>query len=816
MLGSLRHDFRDAVRTLRKQPVFALIVVLTLGLGIGANTAIFSVVDGVLLRPLSYDKPEQLYIIHEIIPQWAKSYPLLDANLADFQIWQKEAHSFENIAIAESAAMIFTNASEPVQIHGTRCSANLFGLLGVKPALGRSFLAEEDQPGHGRVALLTDSFWRSQFKAEREIIGHSMTLDGEPYTIAGVLPESFRLPGGVNGFSSQTQFFIPLNGPKPYETPLIGEFDFTAISRLKPGMTPVQAVAELNVIQARILKESGNKNIDLRADISPLQPEIVGPARQGLMLLLAAVGAVLLMICVNIANLHFSRVPGRLREAAIRKALGATPTRLIRQMLIESLLLVAVGGSLGILLARFGVRWFAHLPINIPRLAEVGLDLRAIGFALVVSVVTAVLFGTLPAWLVSRADLRGIIVSGGNNTTESHRTRALRTTLVGLEVTMCTVLLIVSGLLGRSLLHLLHLDPGFKVEHVLTADIELPKPVYKEAQPREAFYHNVLDDIRKLPGVRSAGWITILPLEGQGSVSGINLPGRPLSPQEAPIVNYRPVSPDYFQTMGIPLVSGRTFTERDRGRRQVIVSQGLARRLWPNQNPVGQQCMAEWALLQTEPSEVIGVAGDIRNRLDRPPLDVVYVADSWAENPPAAPSYASIVVQTAQDPASLESGVRNVIRHAGPDVPIVALRPMSELVALNVEGRRFQVSLTGSFAFSALLLASLGIYGVLAYSVEQRRRELAIRAALGAQQPHLFGMTMRQGLFPVIIGLTVGVVTAFMGGSVLSSLVVGVSAFDLVTFCSVACVIMLVAALACYIPARHAMSADPVVALRYE
>jgi predicted permease len=505
MLGSLRHDLRDAVRTLRKQPVFAFIVALTLGLGIGANTAIFSVVDGVLLQPLSYNKPEQLYIIHEIIPQWAKSYPLLEANLPDFQIWQKEAQSFDGIAIAEGVAMIFAGATEPVQIRGTRCSANLFDLLGVKPALGRTFLAEEDQPGHGKVVILTDSFWRSQLKQEAGVLGHSITLDGEPYTIAGILPKSFHLPGGVNGFWTQTQFFIPLNGPKPYETDLIGEFDFTAIGRLKTGVSPVQAVAELNVIQARILKEAQHKNIDLRADISPLQPEIVGPARQGLILLLAAVGAVLLMICVNIANLHFSRVPGRLREAAIRKALGATPTRLIRQMLIESLLLVLAGGSLGVALAHLGVRWLAHLPVSIPRLAEVSLDVRAIGFALVISLVTAVLFGTLPAWLVSRADLREIIASGGNSTTESQRTRGLRTTLVGLEVAMCTVLLIVSGLLGRSLLHLLHLDPGFKVEHVLTADIELPRPVYKEAESREAFYSSVLDEIRKLPGVRSAG-----------------------------------------------------------------------------------------------------------------------------------------------------------------------------------------------------------------------------------------------------------------------------------------------------------------------
>jgi predicted permease len=428
----------------------------------------------------------------------------------------------------------------------------------------------------------------------------------------------------------------------------------------------------------------------------------------------------------------------------------------------------------------------------------------------------AVLFGSVPAWLVSRADQREILASSSSSATESRRTRTLRTTLVGLEVTMCTVLLIITGLLSRSLLHLLHLDPGFRVEHVLTADIDLPPMAYKEATSREAFYRKLIDDTRRLPGVLSAAWISILPLEGEGSVSGINLPGHRLSPQEAPIVNYRAVSADYFQTMGIPFLGGHAFTANDRGRRVVIVSQALADRLWPEQNPVGQQCLAEWGSLQLQPSEVVGVVGDIRTRLDRPPLYTVYVADSWAETPPSAPGSASIVVRTALDPASLSKALRTTIHRAGEDVPIVALRPMSQLVALNVEGRRFQASLTASFAGSALLLASLGIFGVLAYSVEQRRREFAIRAALGAQQGRLLGMVMRQGLLPAVVGLTVGIAVSFMSGGLLRSLVVGVSAFDLVTLGSVAAVIMLVAIVACYIPARRALSMDPIVALRSE
>ena len=814
MLKGLQNDVRDAIPVLRKRSAFTLVVVLTLAAGIGANTAIFSVVNSVLLRPLSYRDSQQLYVIHEIIPQWANSYPVLEANLPDFQIWQKESQSFDGIAIAEGTSMILTGTGEPEQVRGTRASANFLELLDVHPALGRSFLVEEDQPDRGHAILLTDSFWRSHFHADPLVIGRSVMLDGIAYAIAGVLSQSFQLPGGLNGFSTRTQFFVPLNGPKPYEQSLIGEFDFTAIARLKPGITPAQALAELNVIQARIAKEA-RTNLDLRADIAPLQSEIVGSARRGLVLLLAAVGSVLLMICVNLANLLFARVPGRLREAGIRKALGASSSRLIQQMLVESLLLALIGGALGLLLARLGVRWFVHFgPAGIPRLSEVSLDASALGFIFVISLVTAILFGTLPAWLISRANLQETLGSGSKSSTESRSTRKLRAALVGLEVAMCTLLLIVAGLLGRSLLHLLHVDPGFSVEHVLAADIDLPPVGYEKPASRDSFYQSALDGIRSLPGVRSAAWISILPLEGQGSVSGINLPAHLLPPQEAPIANYRAVSSDYFQAMGIPLLAGRAFTDNDRGRRQVIVSQNLARRLWPNQNPVGQQCIAEWGELQL--SQVIGVAGDIHTSLDRPPLYMVYVADSWAGPAPSAPGFASIVVRTAQDPASLTNAVRGIIHQTGPEVPIVALRPISQLVALNVEGRRFQMSLTSAFAISALLLASLGIFGVLAYSVEQRRREFGIRTALGAQRSDLRGMVMRQGLLPVAVGLAAGIIAALLGARVLRSLIVGVSSFDPLTFSGVMLVISLVAAIACYIPARRAMTADPAVTLRYE
>ena len=816
MLDTIRNDLRDACRKLGKQPLFALVVSLTLGLGIGADAAIFSVVNSVLLRPLSYDRPEQLYVIREIIPQWSKSYPVLDANLPDFEIWRKQARSFEDIAVAEASSMVLTGIGEAEQVLCTRSSANLLHLLGARLALGRLFAPEEDDPGSGKSVVLTNSFWRNRFHADPSIINRAITLDGASYRVVGVLSTSFRLPGGLNGLSRETQFFIPLDGPKSYERELIGEFDFTAIGRLRSEVTSAKAAAELNVIQAQILKESHDKDIDLRAEIVPLQAEIVGPTRLGLTLLLAAVGALLLMICVNVANLYLSRVPGRLRDAAIRKALGASSAGLVRSMLVESVLLVTIAGLFGVVLARFALDWLAELHLDVPRASEAHLDLSTAVFVILVCAASAALVGTLPAWLVSRADLREILASSGNTATAGSATGRLRMALVGFEVATCTVLLIVAGLLGRSLLHLLYLDPGFDVEHVLTADVTLPPAVYKEPSQREGFYRDVLDRARKLPEVQSVGWVSMLPLQGEGSVSGINLPGRSLAPEQAPIVNYRVVSPDYFATIGIPILRGRAFAGRDRGLRQVIVSRALARRLWPNKNPVGEQCIAIWARLQEQPSEVIGIAGDVRNSLDQSPLNMVYVADSWTEAQPGVPSSASFVIRTAGDPAALDNAMRSVIHQQAPDVPIVALQPMSRLKALNIENRLLQALLTGLFALSALFLAALGIFAVLAYSMEQRRREFAIRLALGAQRAPLLCMTMRRGLLPVFAGLAIGIVASFASGSILRSLLVGVRALDPLTFWAVPTLICVVAAIASYIPVRRAMSVDPLVALRWE
>ena len=817
-LEVLWHDLHYGARMLCKNSGFTAVAVLTLALGIGANTAVFSVVNSVLLRPLAYRNPQQLYVIREIVPQWSKSYPLLAANLQDFLIWQKECHSFDQVALAESLDMTLRGAGETEQIHGVRGSANLFDVLGVHPALGRSFFSEEDQPGRDRVVILTDSFWHTRFHSDPALVGTAITLDGEAHVVVGILPAAFRFPkelGTLSRFGAHTAFFKPLGGAMFYEQGLISEFDFAAIARLKPGVSPEQAEADLNVVQAQIAKQA-NEKLDLRGKLLPLEAEVVGSSRRGLVLLLAAVGAVLLIVCVNLANLLLARIPGRMREAAIRTALGASRSRLLGQMLAESLLLAFLGGTLGVCLAGFAVSWIAHsLLVDLPRVNEVTIDTRVLSFAIALSTLTGTLFGMLPAWRIAHAAPQEILKSGGTASTESRRTGDLRKTLVGFEVALCTLLLLLAGLLTDSLIHLVRVNTGFSVEHVLTADVSLPPPSYSAPAARERFYNQVLANIRALPGVRSAGWVSILPLEGEGGVSDISLPGEQIRPEQKPFANHRAVSPGYFETMGIPLLQGRLFTEGDRGRKLIVVSQSVAERLWPGKNPVGQECIAGWGELQR--SQVIGVVGDIRTvRLDSPPLLMVYTPQSYAEVPPSAPASASIVVRTDIDPSTLASAVRGVVRSVGEDVPVIALRPMKQVVSESLSTRRFQMLLSVSFALCALFLAALGIFGVVAYSVEQRRQELGIRMALGAQSKDLLRLILRQGMAPVLLGFASGALAAFLAGRLIESFLFMVTASDPLAMVCVALTVGLAALAACYFPARRTMRVDPMVALRYE
>jgi predicted permease len=812
-LEDLIQDLRYGLRQLRRNPGFTAVAVFTLALGIGANTAIFSVVNGVLLRPLAYRESQQLYLIQEIIPQMAKYYPLLPANLPNFLIWQKDCHSFADIAIAEGASADLTGGHEAEEVHGVRASANLFDVLGVRPALGRNFLAEEDEPGRGHVVILTYPFWCSQFHTDPAVVGRTITLDGAPYVVVGVLSASFHFStnlGQLVSFAKRLDFFEPLNGPKDDERGLIGEFDFAAIGRLKPGVSPAQALAELNVVQAQIVRQANVSGLDLKAAIFPLESEVVGSARRGLILLLAAVGAVLVIVCANLANLQLARVPGRMREAAIRVALGATRWQLLRRMLTESLLLAVIGGGMGVCLASFGIDVLVRAaPPGLPRLDEVHIDESVFAFAVLLSILTGTLFGVLPAWRTAASDPQEALKSGSLAAGESRRSRRLRETLVGFEVGLSTLLLIVAGLLASSLIHLMNLNPGFATESVLAADVDLPPQSYAESATRLHFYNILLDRLRALPGVSAVGWVSKLPLEGETSVTGIDVPpGRPVPPS----ANYRVVSPDYFKAMGIPLIAGRIFNESDRSRKLVVISKSVAQRFWPGQNAIGKTCLTEWG--PPEKEQVVGVVGDIRTvSLAAPPVMMVYVLGTVATR---VPQSAGIVVRTSGEARGLAAEVRETIHQMDPVVPIIGLSPISELLSESAAPRRFPTLLALLFAFFALFLASLGIYGVIAYSVEQRNRELGIRAALGAQFSDLRRMVLHQGMTPVVAGLVAGISASFLIGRLIESLLFGVRPLDFPTLAVVTSAVVTVALAACYIPARRAARVEPMVALRHE
>lgn len=618
--------------------------------------------------------------------------------------------------------------------------------------------------------------------------------------------------GGTEDYG-RIAFFEPLDGPKSYETGLVGEFDFIAIARLRPDATEAQALAELNVVQAEISKQAADP-MPMKGTLLPLAPVVVGPARSGLIFLLAAVGAVLLIVCANLASLLLARVPGRMREAAVRTALGATRRRIVRQMLTESLLLSIVGGGLGIWFGNLALQRFVDAaPAGIPRVNEIAMDGRVMAFALIITILTGILFGTLPAWRVSRLQPMDALKSGSTATTESRRTRRLRESLVGFEIGVTTLLLILAGLLVASLGHVLGVNAGFEKRNALLAGVDLPPQSYAKPADRLRFYNELLAGAQSLAGVREVGWVSIPPLGGQGSVTGITLPGQQQSRGETPVANYRPASPDYFAAMGIPIVHGRIFGPADRGRKVVVVSQNLAERFWPGQNPIGKMCVTHWG--PAIPAEVIGVVSDIRtDALDEAPLMMVYVPE-WF-NAFSVPSGATIVFRTAADPSGEVAAVRTLIHKVDAQVPIKSLEPMSQIVAQSVDARRFSMLLAIAFAVSSLLLASLGIVGVVGYSVEQRRHELGIRLALGGELKGLMFMIIRQSMRPVVAGLAIGIVAAVFAGRLISSLLFGVQAYDALTLMAVAAVVVAVGLAACYVPAGRAARVDPIVALRHE
>ncbi|HLM99195.1 MAG TPA: ABC transporter permease [Bryobacteraceae bacterium] len=810
-METLGNDLRYAFRALARDRGFAIVAILTLALGIGANTAIFSIVNSVLLRPLAYREPGQLVTIREVVPSLSHIYPTLPVNALHFDAWRKQCASFESLAEIGSGTLDLTGAGEPVQLHAALVSATLFHVLGVEPRMGRSFLEEEDQPGHDQSVVLTDSLWRNRLGADPSIVGKKIRLDGLPHTVVGVLPAWFRFPrtetlGASGALDVPADIFKPI-AINLKDTSPEGEFNYNVIARLKHGATEARALAELNVVQAGIAKKLPEK-LELKAKLEPLEEVVVGPARQGLLVLLSAVGAVLLIVCVNLANLLLARSAGRARESAIRTALGASRARLLRQALTESLLLAIAGGALGVVLAYWGLELLVKgAPLDLPRLDEVHLDGRVLTFALLISTITGLLFGILPAWRLSGASPQDALKAGSHTTTEGTRGTRLRGLLVSLEVGLSAVLLIAAGLLTTSFVRLMQVDKGFTTESVLAVDVALPDSKYDKQEQREQFYQRAVAGVESLPGVRSAAVINQLPLQGEMWVDIVWLPGDNRPMFERPFANMRFISPGYFKTLGIPLRRGRTFEQTDRGKKMAIISQRAAERLWPGQDPVGRQ----FGHNENEMYQVAGVAADVRVSLHQDPVLMVYLP-YWDR----ARSNASLVVRTAMDSRAIAAAVRAEIWKIDPEVPVPAMRTMDQVVSDSVGQRRFQMSLLASFAAGALLLASLGIYGVVSYSVSRRRNEIGIRIALGARGGDVYRMVLRQGLAPVALGLIAGVAVALAAGRILSSLLFQVSPTDPFTIGAVTILLAAVAVVACSVPAVRAMRVEPMKALRYE
>ncbi len=804
------NDFRYALRRLIKSPGFTAIAILTLALGIGACTAIFSVVNGVLLRPLAFPQPQQLVWLRETMPVFGPDP--LPVNAHHFQVWRERTTSFGGISIVDPRTSILSGVSQPEQLGHVEVSANFFELLGTPPVLGRSFLPGEETAGREHVVVISDALWRRDFAADSAVVGRSILLNGSPHTIVGVLPADFHFPQTRERVGGRGPTNPDIFTPKVFSSDelvdLLGRHNYGTIARLKPGITLQRAETELNGLAAQIVREAGQPNAILRAIVVPLREAIVGQSRRGLLVLFAAVTSVLLIACVNLMNFLLAQAERRQHESAVRQALGASRAQLLRAALVETLLVALAGGLLGIAVAHDGLAFLLrYAPVDLPRLAGVHVDPGVLLFALAVTLVTGLLFGLAPAWHLASGDPQQALSTSSRTVVGGVRSRRWSDTLVAAEVALSVVLLALAALLGGSFARLLRAEQGFRAPTVLTGKVVIPLAKYSEDKQRLAFFEQVIDRLSATPGITAAAAVNTLPLQGENWVDKAAVVGDPRPEGEKPNVNVRFISPAYFQTMGLPLRAGRSFDAHDHDRKVIIISEQLARLLWPGLDPVGRRLER----IPGEEYEVIGVAGDVRVSAERAPVPTAY-RPYWDW-----PMLGMVVAaRAAGDARAAGSAIRAAIQSVDRDVPIPAFHTMDDILGESVAQERFQMLLAGSFAAAALLLTALGIYGVVAYSVARRQKELGLRIAFGATREAILGLVLRHGMRPVLFGLTVGLATALAGGRVLNSLLFETRASDPVTLATVTAALTLIALAACYLPGRRATRVNPVEALHAE
>jgi len=813
-MQTLWHDLRYGLRLLLRKPAFTAVAILALALGIGANTAIFSVVNAILLRPLPYPEPERLVQLNHNYPQIN-----LKASVSAFgySIYKEQAKAFEQITAISGSSLNLTDGGEPEQLQAMTVTASFFPLFGAEAARGRVILPEEEQEGRNRVAVLSDALWTRRFGADPSLVNKTITLNGENYLVIGVMPAQFQFG---REFGRVPDLWVPLTFTPQQLSPnnLNNEY-LSVFGRVRTGLSVQQAQAELDVLADNVRKQySPNTSREQWGLLlQPLNELVVGDVRFALWVLLGAVGLVLLIACANVANLTLARAADRQREMAVRAALGAGRARVIRQMLTESVLLAVMGGVLGLGLAAWGVSLLSKLTqIQIPRSHEIGLDWRVLLFTLGVSVLTGILFGLVPALQASRGNVYDTLKDGGRSGQGGARGR-LRSSLIVAEMALALMLLVGAGLLMRSFWQLQQVSPGFQPQGVLSLMVSLPGHKYKEPPQRVNFFDQLLPQLKALPGVQSVGASSVIPMSGTNSSGSFQIEGRQIPQgQSSPHGDRWQAAGDYFETMKIPLVRGRYFTAQDTPNSLgvAIIDETMARKYWPNEDPLGKRISFERDD-QGQPRwrEIVGLVGHAKHRNLEGESRVQYYIP-YVQRPNSTSMF--LVLRTTGDPTSVAGTVRNAVRNLDKELPIFRVTTMEQLVADSMAQRRFTLWLLGIFAVTALLLAAVGLYGVLAYSVSQRSHEIGIRMALGAQGSDVQKLVVGQGMKLVLLGTGIGLVGAFALMRLMASLLFGVGAADPVTYVAITSLLAGVALLACWIPARRATKVDPMIALRYE
>jgi putative ABC transport system permease protein len=809
-MRTLARSFHYAFRKLRNNPGFAFVSVLTLALGIGANSAMFSIVNAVLLRPLPYRDPQNLVMLSEHWPQ----FPKMTLSYLNYQDWRDQSRSFEGMGAVRNSVVTMTGFAEAERIPSQNVTANLFDLLGVKPELGRTFSAAEDKPGAPAVALISHSLWERRFSSSNSVLGHTIVVDKESYSIIGVMPPDFEV---VQQAADVILPFEPWARTLPDDRSWHPEI--LPIARLRAGVSLEQARSEITVIAKRLEKQYPETNTNVTALIAPMQEEIVGNVRPALLVLITAVGVVLLIACANVANLLLVRAAGRRREMAVCTALGARRSDIIRQLLAESVLVAIAGGVLGLVLAWIAMPLLVRLAgTSLPRSNDVSVDSYVVGFTAAVALLAGILFGLAPARHAWRVDLRETLseTNRGGSVPTVVRTRAA---LVVSEIALAMLLLVVAGLLFKSFERLSQVSPGFNTDHLLIADIVRSATAYRDPNVRLGFFDRLFEQASALPGVRSVGGVSSLPVTGRGSALHFNIQGRPpRSPQEYTIAGYRVVSAGYLRTLGIPLITGRWIEDHDReGAPAVaVVNSSFARTYFPDQSPIGQHVQLGALPDPAIPwMEVVGIVADVKQSLASESSTEMYVPYRQADALLPVTTM-SMVLRTAGDPLTQANSLRVLAHGIDPSQPITGIRTMEQNVSRSISEPRFRTVLLAIFAGIALVLAAVGIFGVMAYSVAQRTREIGLRMALGASRSRVLLLILAQGAGLTLMGVAIGLVVTFLVTRYLSSLLFNVPPYDPMTLAGVVGGLVIISLCACYLPARRATLVDPIVALREE